>query len=151
MCHRRHFDVFQKIEELKGKMTKAYGLYYVRHHSMARFTDGERYGPGIRAFGRSYDSFQHALDGLVKFASFHTGYDWARMDDDWTPEDGSLERMLTDRRKDYKKYRRQVMDRARSKRCFHYRGGCVCIGEVREDEEPLQGSWAECSTRKDKA
>ena len=110
-------------------MAKVFGLYYVRDHSMARFNDGERRGPGIRAFGRPYDSFQHALDGLVMFASSHTGYDWDLMDDDWTPEDGSLERMLADRKKDYKKYRHRFMDRVRSERCFRYRGGCVCIGE----------------------
>ena len=132
-------------------MAKAFGLYYVRYHSMTRFSEGERRGPGISAFGRPYDSFQNALDGLVTFASSHVGYDWARMDDDWIPEDGSVKRMLTDRWNDYKRYRHQVMDKVRLERCFRYRGGYVCIGEVREDAVPLQGSWSEWPTRKDKA
>ena len=41
-------------------------------------------------------------DALLKFAARHAGYDWDRMDDDWTPEDGSLEKMLSEADPNYK-------------------------------------------------
>ena len=129
-------------------MSGTYRWYYVRDDAMERFNQGERSGTGIsatwnwngskyrtqeernRSLGQNqYTSYRQALDSLVEFASWHTGYDWARMDDDWTPEDGSLDKMISARMKDFKRHQRMTMDMVRREHRLRYRSGWICIGE----------------------
>ena len=125
-------------EEEKHRKVGEFNLYYVRDGHITRFNNGERGGPGISILGATtYGSFKCAMDGLVEFATSHSGYDWARMDDDWTPEDGSLDRMLAARKKDFKRYKFRLADKVREERHFRYRGGCGCIGEKVRDEHPI--------------
>ena len=129
-------------------MSGTYRWYYVRDDAMERFNQGERSGSGISATWNwngakyrtqeerersldvnKYKSYRQALDCLIEFATWHTGYDWDRMDDDWTPEDGSLEKMLSERMKDFKKHQRMTRDIVRREKRLRYRSGWICIGE----------------------
>lgn len=127
-------------------MGNEYRLYYVRDDAVARFEHGERSGRGISTTidyfrGESwpddfagtapqYASYRDALNRLVEFATWHAGYDWDRMDDDWTPEDGSLGKMLKDRNRDFKKHQQCFAEEVRRAGRMRWRSGWILIGET---------------------
>ena len=141
----------RQSDEENLEMDKVYRWYYVRGDAIERFEHGERDGAGISAMwnwneakyrtkeerersleDNRYKSYSDALDALLKFAASHTGYDWDRMDDDWTPDDGSLAKMLAERWKDFKNHQRTTVGTVRQEKRLRYRSGWICIGDERQ-------------------
>ena len=150
-------------------MDKIYSLYHVRDDAMGRFDNGERNGPGIsRTFASwrwmwqpddfagtapGYPSYQIALDRLIEFAKWHTGYDWDRIYDDWTLEDVSSNgrdhyEMAKHNLRDFTKHQQHFVAQVRREERMRWRKGWLRIGDVPEeidvtprDESDGESAW----------